>query len=294
MEDNMTLGQIEQIFLDYLKDNNINIEVGSKDYTDYIVKQMFEKADANLMNHPDYRLIHSYFAEYLYELEKYQLEPYCEKFTMAHVKDKTIKEIKEEIINQDEKIKEKEDKTFELSGYNPYQARDYAYSWYNRRNPAYNTWPFDCTNFISQCIYTGGVNEHLPSSGVYTGVKETTDYWYSERVYVVDKGYRWAESTSWIRVVDFYAYWASRVPNVNYVNNTDVSVYGEIGDVVQLMDSSTLRRYHTTIITKKENGIVYLTYHTADTKDKRIDEFDDEFTNWTLFNFFWFNNRFCD
>lgn len=60
------------------------------------------------------------------------------------------------------------------NGYNNITARDYAYSWYNKRNPTYSTYYAekngcnvadsscwtkwnDCTNFVSQALYSGGM-----------------------------------------------------------------------------------------------------------------------------------------
>ena len=34
---------------------------------------------------------------------------------------------------------------------------DYAYKWWNGRNPAYRSYELDCTNFISQVVKAGGI-----------------------------------------------------------------------------------------------------------------------------------------
>ncbi|KYD26265.1 amidase domain-containing protein [Geobacillus sp. FSL W8-0032] len=41
--------------------------------------------------------------------------------------------------------------------YDRAQAVRYAETWWNRHNPAFPSFPVDCTNFVSQCLYAGGV-----------------------------------------------------------------------------------------------------------------------------------------
>jgi hypothetical protein len=51
------------------------------------------------------------------------------------------------------------------------RAVQYAETWWNRANPQYIEMEVDCTNFVSQCLYAGG----LPMD--YTG-KRGTGWWY--------------------------------------------------------------------------------------------------------------------
>lgn len=48
-----------------------------------------------------------------------------------------------------------------ISGYSGDQAAAYAKTWWSGRNDAiwadYDLWGGDCANFISQCLYAGGV-----------------------------------------------------------------------------------------------------------------------------------------
>lgn len=41
--------------------------------------------------------------------------------------------------------------------YNPVQAVQYAALWWGGFNPAFRHMPDDCTNFISQCLWAGGL-----------------------------------------------------------------------------------------------------------------------------------------
>jgi hypothetical protein len=56
---------------------------------------------------------------------------------------------------------------------------------------------------------------HRPTS-IPNGINDTTRFWYSQRVNRPTH-YDYNVSTSWIRVVDFYAYWGSRVGTTSTV-----------------------------------------------------------------------------
>ncbi len=60
-------------------------------------------------------------------------------------------------------------------------VRSYAKRWWDGRNPAYLSFSDDCTNFISQCIFAGGIKKEYTSnveSGFwYRGNGNKTDTW---------------------------------------------------------------------------------------------------------------------
>src|SRR5690606_8475839 len=70
----------------------------------------------------------------------------------------------------------------EANGYDRAKAVEYAYMWWNKRNNeeygyysrsmggCYNCW-YDCTNFVSQVIKTGGIKERK-------GRYDWYDYWF--------------------------------------------------------------------------------------------------------------------
>jgi hypothetical protein len=64
-----------------------------------------------------------------------------------------------EDIGEDNKRAERE---YEWKGKEKYQydrfaAVRYAETWWNSYNPAFKKFPVDCTNFVSQCLYAGGI-----------------------------------------------------------------------------------------------------------------------------------------
>ncbi|MFR2529637.1 MAG: amidase domain-containing protein [Clostridium paraputrificum] len=277
---NLKISEIEDIFQKYLDENNINIKIGTPEYLDYIYNQMLDKQDENLLNHPDYDLITAYFAEYIVAAQGHEASGTKSNMSLNNLenKDKTISQIREEAIAEDEMMKSTVSENSRLAGYSPTKARDYARKWANGANPNYNNYSGnggDCTNFVSQCIEAGGAKETKPST-VPNGTNGTTKYWYSDKPKV---------STPWIRVTDFHSYWAPKVPDANYAGDTTVSRNGNIGDVVQFRHAGTLTRWHSMIITKKDSNQVYLTGHSTNRLDYPISKYDDNAYDWSLLDF---------
>lgn len=298
LESNLTIAQIENIFLKYLDENNIDLKRGTPEYFNFIFDQMLYGTDKNLKNHPDYDLITAYFVEYILDYENQTYQP-TKRSTRSNIntvnlqnKDKTVAQIRKESIEEDTQLQSSEEDTQlqssndenspkvvrRIAGYNAIAARNYAYRNYNTQNKAYNYYGSnggDCTNFVSQCLYAGGMKETIPSR-VPNGINGTSSYWYSLKPNV---------STAWIRVADFHSYWAPKVPDANYEGDTTVSRNGKVGDVVQIRYAGTLKRWHTMIITKKDSKQVYLSGHTTNRKDHPISSIDDNANDWTLLDF---------
>lgn len=122
------------------------------------------------------------------------------------------KELDEILENSDSPIKA-------YSGYNATAAVSYALKWALSRNPSYKDYgDNDCTNFVSQCVYTGGI----PGSS----------YWYSG-------------STAWINVIAFYNYMRDN----GYTYGGDSSSNARLGDVIEFYNSSKKTWSHAAILT---------------------------------------------
>ncbi|MBR7100884.1 MAG: amidase domain-containing protein [Clostridia bacterium] len=131
-------------------------------------------------------------------------------------------------------------------------ARKYAFA----RNPLFTTFEGlggNCTNFVSQCILAGScVMNFTPVYGWY--------YLSLNR-----------RSPSWSGVEFFYDF---------MTGNRDVGPFGrevgrelvEIGDAVQLADE-TGDFYHTLIVSKIENGEIYICANTNDALDKPLSQY---------------------
>ncbi|MFE7062094.1 hypothetical protein ACFVAD_08070 [Sutcliffiella sp. NPDC057660] len=72
--DEFTLNEIQQILQDYFSENDLELEVGSQDYVEYLLLQLLDKHDEKLSKHPQYDMIHYYMGEYLYLLDQHQGE----------------------------------------------------------------------------------------------------------------------------------------------------------------------------------------------------------------------------
>lgn len=168
------------------------------------------------------------------------------------------------------KFEKASNESLATKGYSDSAAVAYARKWAKSRNSQYNSYSSDCTNFVSQCVEAGGKNMTKPST-VPIGIKETTSYWYSVRYkewhgnsYV----YKWNESTSFIRVADFYTYWKNKgITTASYSSKEKLQNGAAIGDVVQLKNGDG-KWFHSIIITGGTKGAREYCGHSS----KRLDE----------------------
>ncbi len=145
--------------------------------------------------------------------------------------------------------------------YNREKAVEYAYKWWNKRNPLFfnfDGYGGDCTNFVSQCLYYGEIEMNTISP----------PFWFYKNSY--------NRSYSWTGVVEFFNFITTNTstlgPRAKVVTINDI----EIGDVVQMLQSGD-RFHHNLLITKiqgkKSLENIYVTCHTNDAKDKRLSDY---------------------
>jgi hypothetical protein len=154
----------------------------------------------------------------------------------------------------------------EANGYNRAKAVEYAYKWWNKRNNeeygyysrsmggCYDCW-YDCTNFVSQVIKTGGIKERV-------GRYDWFDYWF----YNDDQ-----PSLTWGLAHSFYKHMKS----VRQAQNATLPSDLQVGDIISVDFEGDGDIDHSVVITKIQNGQIYATYHSSDNKDKNI-------TDWLL------------
>lgn len=284
----LTIGEIEKIFQTYVDENNLGIKKGTPEYLEYIYNQMFYGEDEKLANHPQKDLMKDYFTEYIIACQ--DVEGSDEELNQSKPisvdlenNDKTIPQIREEVVLQDSEVQKQENQCRRvkrsLSGYSPRLAVAYADIYTSRRNKGYPSYVYNCTNYVSQCLFAGGVQMRKPNP-IPGGTHETTKYWYCGTPHQKS-----SVSTSWMRVTDFYSYWAPKISDVNYTESTSVSKNGKVGDVVLFRNSRTGKRYHAMIITKKDRNQVYLNGNTTNRKQYPISKYSDSENNWTLLSF---------
>jgi hypothetical protein len=159
---------------------------------------------------------------------------------------------------QEQNIVQAQETMKEANGYDRAKARDYAYQWWNKRNntqypyyskangSCYNCW-YDCTNFVSQAMYAGGLKQWKSGpSYLY--------YWY---YYNQPK----KPSNSWGLANSLFKHMKVRAKQAESMSEL------KVGDIVQGDLDNDGDIDHTAIVTKIENGQVYVTQHTTDRKD---------------------------
>lgn len=144
--------------------------------------------------------------------------------------------------------------------YSRQKAIEYAYKWWNGRNPEYfnfDNYGGDCTNFISQCLYYGGIGMNYSHNGWYYTSPSS-------------------RSPSWTGVDEFFNFVTSNT-SIYGVRGKIVSL-DEIlpGDIIQFNITGT-DFHHSVIVTAVEGKTIndiYVTGHTTDCKNISIKSFN--------------------
>lgn len=141
-----------------------------------------------------------------------------------------------------------------LAGYNYTAMVNYAKKYGLRGNTGLRTYGQDCTNFISQAVYAGGWTQK-PGSMSERG--DTRKWWYGNYTYTTS--YSWAGAENW--------YWFGRnsgrtkhVPSVWDLFPSDV-LQADWGP------NPNGNINHTMMVTGRQGGMLYLTYHTPNSVD---------------------------
>ncbi len=136
--------------------------------------------------------------------------------------------------------------------YQKEKAVEYATKWWNKRNPDFYNFDKlggDCTNFVSQCLFYGGIE----MNNNYLG-------WYYNNLN--------SRSPSWAGVNEFYTFSTTNHTNLGVkAKQVDMQKIN-VGDVVQIMQIGENTFHHTLLITKiddiKDFEHIFLTGHTYD------------------------------
>lgn len=133
--------------------------------------------------------------------------------------------------------------------YNRLKAVQYAERWWNSYNPAYKKFEVDCTNFISQCLHTGGapMRGH-PNRG--------RGWWLQNNIW----SYSWAVANS----LRLYLSNSTSGLRARVVSSADQLV---IGDVICYDFEGDGRFNHNTIVTGRDaNGMPLVNAHTYNSR----------------------------
>jgi hypothetical protein len=133
--------------------------------------------------------------------------------------------------------------------YNRLKAVQYAERWWNSYNPSYKKFENDCTNFISQCLHTGGAPMRgYPNRG--------TGWWLQNSNW----SYSWAVANS----LKIYLTHSKSGLRAREVSSPDQLL---LGDVICYDFEGDGRFNHNTIVTGKDaNGMPLVNAHTYNSR----------------------------
>jgi len=133
------------------------------------------------------------------------------------------------------------------SFFNNFAAVEYAMRWWNKRNPAFLSFEDNCTNFISQCLYAGGLPMEFREN--------------PEQGWWIKKD-RWSYSWS---VAHSLRWYLSTIPFLKQVNTAKEL---ELGDLISYSWNGNNVWNHFTIVTGKDRDKEPLV--NANTMDSRL------------------------
>lgn len=313
-----TIAEAESLLVNYLKENSLNSEVGSPEFTGYVLKQEYENADSKLMEEPYYGVIAAYISEYVYAYEtsvgisdETSEEQAKEMIIEAlePLEEKTIEQIEDEIKTQEESqiislpkttqitpisvmsesvqaspFQMMEGADYTATAFSVSKAKTYAGKWWNSRNSfQYDSEDNDCTNFVSQILFASGKSKKAPSS-VPAGTSRTTSYWYS---YINDSGKvpTFKKTTSWINVSDFYSFWNRTQATKASTNKQTLIDYADEGDVIQFRKKNDPRFSHTMFVYEKSGGTLYLSGHTSNYLKRNFKDISTDWVEYRVIKF---------
>lgn len=160
------------------------------------------------------------------------------------------------------------------SQYNRSQAKTYAETYAVTPNSGYYDFTNDggdCTNFVSQVLFHGGLPEFANVS--HTNYSSQTA-WYYDGPYIPNRSYSWPHA-------HYFRYHWANVNNDGYNRAYEYKVYtidGAInnfnqiyldlwpGDIVQWVDAGGIT-YHSQVVHAYGSGELYVAQHTSNLKD---------------------------
>lgn len=249
-----TVEELDSIFSKFCEENNIHISKGSYEYEkylrDFLLQETYEIDDVNQIN-----LLRAYAAIYL---NKDYLESNLSKST-AKSKSVENNKLESQTIGDIKNITGQNDKKSEAlraiqprnySGYIAKMATQYAIAHVNSPNPRYADFTYsggDCTNFVSQAIYAGGVKQVV-------GSNYGTDGWF----YNTSSN----RSSTWTGAHEFGNYWRSRLTVFSGRYKSDIIKYAGAGDVIQYKEFGTGLRYHSVMVTSVLSNDLFIAQRT--------------------------------
>ncbi|MEE1517387.1 MAG: amidase domain-containing protein [Lachnospiraceae bacterium] len=183
-----------------------------------------------------------------------------------------------------------------MAAYDREAAEEYAIKYANNKNNEYNYYDdSDCTNFVSQCLYAGGIRNEstINYSNKKYGVNEEESMWYHKKytytkstLFRTKKVTDWKVSTTWIRVDNngsgrgLYQYLvkergcqiAAFEKGSKFSKFEDLVKTAQVGDVIQCSNNVN-KLTHSIIVTGKTANDLTVTYHSNNNKNVSFKEY---------------------
>lgn len=256
---------IENELREYLAEYHPDIVFGSQEFIEYAVDVLMFDEDSKLTTLDNYDNIRFYLGEYISYLDEnpiiidnsattlskstaiYELPNEYKKESISNLKSDIALEIQEEA-----EMYTNREQIAPLYNYDVSSAVAYAKKYCIDYNNAFNVYGRDCTNFVSQCVYTAGLPMIKPNP-VPDGLFESYYYWYTHRKNMAISHEK--TSTSWVGVKDFASFAVYSVyASMYYCSDmNDLQQKAQIGDIVQLRNDEG-SWYHSIIITDGQQG----------------------------------------
>lgn len=273
----ITLKEAEDLLFKYFEDNNLNYELYSEQFSNYVLQQIMDEDDVLLKTIDYYPSIYVYMSKYLSLSQDYQFEnETLEGFSMSPYYEMLTNEILEQ--NEEENINAEFEAQNQIrprvgiwGDLRLSKAKAYAKKHYKNRNSSYkNFGSNDCTNFVSQILVAADNNKNnqsFPSNWKkQKDIYGTSKYWYHKK-----DGKKFKVTTSFIRVPDFYTYWAMNKREFAKKDWKKAISYATAGDLVQYKDKSR-GWYHTSFIYKKDKNNLYVSQHSSDALERKLSD----------------------
>lgn len=242
---NVTISEIESALNAYITENDLNIEVGTSEYIEFLANLSMTNEYPN-MDETQLRYFRAYASVYLSNANA-QSENTSAVSLLTNDSDKTIAEIKQENIElaqaleQHQPIQQRQTR----EAYNLVSATEYARKYAIIPDLSYRVYKSDCTNFASHILREGGFSPN-------------PDWHYDGDLYPMG-------NLVWIQAPGFVQYWSLIRGYLGEVctSASQVNAYTDKGDFLVWMNIDTNEWYHTQFVQSKDMmGEAYCTQHT--------------------------------
>lgn len=168
--------------------------------------------------------------------------------------------------------------------YNRDKAVNYAKKWYNARNKNYYSYGSDCANFVSQCLYAGGMTSMTLGNDGWHCFK-TKKKWYDISnifgLFRYKYYYNWDVGSAWRLANEQYKYFKESVyknecfmlKKKTNIGNAIKKHHIQKGDLMYFDFEGDSHIEHATMISKVGKGRIYYTAHTDSKWNEDINTF---------------------